>query len=114
MTIPKYEIKRSKDDAVYQYLIDHARPTHHGFRVSFFLNGRADWDSRVRSRMNGKYRQEESYIGEVAQRLEAEFHIMQKNARNIGNVCQRISSSGSLKERIYLWLYRFTRNALFK
>lgn len=114
MTIPRYEIKRSRDDAVYQYLIDHARPTPGGMRVVIFLKGRYDWDSRIRSRMNGKYRQEESDVGKEIENMYAEMHLTRKKTQRISDRCQRIDKTGNLFEKCVLAAYRWTRNKLFK
>ena len=120
--VKKYNRQLSKDDAVWQYILDHAKKTDTGnYRIFFYIHNRHQWNRKIKQRMRGVYRNEEKdleseYNGfkiSYKKNMDALWYF--KNyAEKMAKIYAKIESSGSLKDKIILWLYKKTKSYLRK
>lgn len=118
MTEIETKIEPKVREAIWQYLIDHSQIQSNGYYgIQLYFLGQADFWRRVQSRMDGFSRYK---IKDKERRAESKqfdfltFKFYEKNAKRNGEIANRIDKSGTLKEKLMIWLYRKTKKYLFK
>ena len=110
--LDNFNIRKSKDDAVYQYLLDHSTRCGKGMRIEFFLRGRGDWDSRVKARMDGKFRYDERLIESEIRNCLIETHVVRRKAEKNDRLVKNIRSGSKFLPKLYLKLYWFFKKRI--
>ncbi len=117
----RYEVRRDGvhrkgDDAVWQYILDHANPSPSGhMRVSFFLKDRNEWDRRINARRNGVYRRSEFDMEKDWKSFEnahTAFVVHRNMQAEFNRRVSSIDNNGSVIEKGKLWLFRKLRKHL--
>lgn len=102
-------IPLAEHEAVWQYLIDHAMWTPYGWKVVFWIRNKAEWDWKVKSRMDGVLRMEKA--DELKLEKEAlEYFISRKMNDKMGRFISKVDTHGNFYDKFMLWLYRKGRD----
>jgi hypothetical protein len=100
----------SKDQAVWQYLLDHSKPTPAGHCVKVYLKSRSHFESKIRSRMKGVSRAderlEEQELEKVIQASLYDKKLRDKFSKSVS----LIDKEGSWLDKLALLIYRKCRN----
>lgn len=118
MTYVEETISPNVNHAIWQYLIDHSKIQSNGYLgVLLYFRDKADFWRRVQSRYDGYSRKDIEKIEEKACKqhiIWTTYKYYKKMSKKNYTIATRIDKDGSLKEKVCLWLYRKTRNYLFK
>lgn len=112
--LKKTGLQKSKDEAVYQYLIDHATPTPFGYKVWFIIKNRGDWEGRIKARMNGKYRNDERKLEEKAENAVRWLNKQNYDSMIMSKGAQWMDEKGSWWQKIAVQWYRKLRTYVYK
>jgi hypothetical protein len=107
-------IRKSKDDAVWQYLIDHSKPSANARFISFYIKGRGDWDSRIKSRMDGKYRIDERTLQEQEDKFMQDYYTSQYLSKKRAKQFQKFFDRKTLYTRLVCAIYSRCKKIIFK
>jgi hypothetical protein len=110
----KKSFTQNQEDAIWQYFIDHSKIQPNGYLgIMFYVKDVDDFWKRVYARYTGDFKRYDKLEKQMRQDSIA-FSIMKADSRRKSKVTDRIDSDGTLKEKMILWLYRKTRDILFR
>lgn len=104
----------SKEDAVWQYIIDHSAPTPAGHFIRFHVRDRKHWNSKVSARMRGIYRSCERDEEEKIRKMVDGFFVGRKINEKFNAQVSSIDREGTWVEKLALFTYRKCRNIIQK
>lgn len=101
-------------EAIWQYVIDHSQIQPNGYHgIQFYIRNQDDFWERVHARYTGQFSRydklEKQNLADIATLRYAE-----KIGRNVEKKIKEIEASRNLLNKLFLFLYRKTRNYLFK
>lgn len=113
-------LNKSKDDAVWQYLLDHATPSKKGHKISFYIRYRAEWESKILSRMKGNYRNDERKLEEKLEKqckeyeqekcFEGQYYRLLKITEDSEIKKNKLLESNNIYIRLISYLYKNIEN----
>lgn len=109
----KKSFTQQQEDALWQYFIDHSiLETSTFFRISFGVRDVDDFWKRVYARYTGEFSRYNKL--EKAQKQQQTAHNFEiARNRKHAEITNRIDASGSLWERLILWLHRKTKVMIY-
>ncbi len=103
-------LTKSKDEAVYQYLIDHAKATPTGYRIMFYIKNRSEWEGKIRHRMKGNYRNDERELEEEQLKAAESFIIGQSIAKRNHKKFEVFRTSKNPIHKVLHFIYKNIKN----
>lgn len=121
-------LTKSKDTAVWQYLIDHSVPVKSGYRIFFYIRSRSDFEARVKYRMEGNYRYDERELDEKLKKQCEEYMSLRNRKNSLENELgkqkafdlkrqkkfDRANKSKNIFTKLVVFLYKKTRDYIYK
>lgn len=111
--IEKWGGQKSKDQAVWQYLLDHANVIGNFYKITLLIRNRGDWESRIKSRMAGKFRTEEKELLDEIWKLEQTKLFERLHAEKIRKTITAIRTGKCWHKKILLRLHFWIKQYLF-
>jgi len=113
LLVEKYASQKVRD-AVWQFVVDHARRNKNGLYVSFGTSSKQDFWLRVEGRILGYKR---VYVDELEKHLKEVHHYhkkLTKEPKRIAKINYNIWKKGSKKQKIALWIYKKLHKFLYE
>ncbi len=109
----KHTFTVEQQEALWQYFIDHSKIQKNAYYgIMFYVKDRDDFFERVFARFSGDFKRYDKL--EKAEKMATiNYHVMTQISRKNSDISQRIDKSGTLVEKLLLWLHRKTRQQLF-
>lgn len=116
-----YGKEKNWNDAVWQYLMDHATVTRKGVIINFMIRNRNDWEWRIVNRVEGTQRVD---LDEIERKINEAWFNQADLAIKYGSVMGNLERQRKIKrsygrsknimKRFILWLNKRTSQIMFQ